>query len=159
MTLINALEIIKAEGITKICGWGHIDKVIDNARGIEETAARVIETGIGSVKSWQYHIDHADDNFIVRTNGHVIIGTWYESGNGTRFCMATYGDYDTEAEMKADFDAWNINRQAEEIADQMTAERPGELPRAAWVAIATAELKAAAEAARAAFERDFPTTA
>ncbi len=159
MTLINALETIKAEGITEICSWGHIDRVIDNAHQIDIDAARILETGVGCTSWAQHHIDHADDHFIARTNGHVIVGTWYESGSGTRFPMATYGDYDTEAEMNADFDAWNINRQAEEIADQMTVKRPGELPRAAWVAIATAELKAANEAAHAAFERDFPTTA
>lgn len=32
----------------------------------------MIETGIGDVDGWQYHIDHADDHYIIETeDGHT----------------------------------------------------------------------------------------
>lgn len=152
MKLVNALETLKAKGITRLVGLSNdkgnesnIDAYIDNARRVDEDAARWPEQG------WaKYHTEHADDHYIVETNGHHIIVTKYE-----KFDMATYGDYDTEAEMYAAFKEWEIKRDAEAIADEMTATRPGELPRAAWVLIATAELKAASKAAHEAFEREF----
>lgn len=152
MTLINALETLKAKGITRLAGLSssegnesNIDKYIDNARRCDEDAARWPEQG------WaQYHTEHADDHYIIETNGHHIIATKYDG-----FDMATYSNYDTDEEMYAAFDAWKIAQQAEAIADEMTTTRPGELPRAAWILIATAELKAAHAAAMAAFERDY----
>ena len=155
MTLVNAIKELMKKGITNFPGWT-AQAALENAIRIEETAKKVIETGIGDVKSWQYTIDNADNNYIVETNGHYIIATRYISGNGTPFSMATYGDYENEKEMYADFKAWELERDAEEIADKMEAERPNELPRVAWLAIARAELKAAAEATEAAFKRDFP---
>lgn len=153
MTLINALETLKAKGITQLAGLhdgesdvNNIDKYIENARRCDEDAARWPEQG------WaQYHTEHADAHYIVDMgDGHYIIATQYDG-----FDMATYSNYDTDEEMYAAFDAWKIAQQAEAIADEMTTTRPGELPRAAWILIATAELKAAHAAAMAAFERDY----
>jgi hypothetical protein len=154
MTLANAIRELMGKGISNFVGWT-AQAALENAISIEATAKRVIETGIGNVESWQYTIDHADDNFIIETNGHHIIATWYETSNGASFCMATYGDYDTDEELQADFDAWKIATEAAEIADRMERERPGEFPRAAWLAIATAELKSAYAKANAAFEKEF----
>ena len=154
MTLANAIRELMGKGITNFVDWT-AQAALENAISVEETAKRVIETGIGDVRAWQYTIDHADDNFIIETNGHHIIATWYEASNGTRFCMATYGDYDTNEELQADFDAWKIATEAAEIADRMEQERPGEFSRMAWLLIATAELKAAYAKANAAFEKEF----
>ncbi len=148
MTLIDALEILKAKGITcltGLCNQKDIDKYIDNARRCDEDAQRWPEQG------WaKYHTDHADDHYIVEANGHHIIVTKYDG-----FDMPTYGDYDNGEEMSADFDEWRIMPDAESIADEMITKRPGELPRAAWVLIAANELRAANKAATEAFEREY----
>ena len=153
MKLTDAIKTLMDKGITRLAMTGgtvDIEKVLEKAISVDENALKHCDT------EWaRYQIDHADKDFIIETNGHYIIATWYESGNGTRFCMSTYGDYDTDEELCADFEAWKIAREAEEIADKMEAERPNEMPRAAWIAIATAELKAAYAAADAAFKRDF----
>jgi hypothetical protein len=150
MTLIQALETLKDNGIVKLAGLSgenNIEKFIKNARRCDEDAEKYSEQG------WaKYHKEHADDNFMVETNGHHIIATHYDG-----FDMATYGDYDTEEEMYAAFDEWKIAQEAEVIADEMTAKRPDELPRAAWVLIATNELRAAYKASHEAFEREFKT--
>lgn len=71
--------------------------------------------------------------------------------------MPCYSTYETEEEMNAAFEAVQIAEQAESIAQEMDTTRLGVLPHAAWIVIATAELKAAYAAANAAFNRDFPT--
>ena len=154
MTLIQALETWKEEGITCLVGAAsesNIDQYIENARRCDADAERFAD------QEWaKYHKEHADDNFAIKTDdGHNIIATWYVSGTGTRFCMATYSDYETDEEMRAAFDEWEIAKEAGEIADKMETERPGELPRAAWILIATAELQAAYKAGEIAFEREF----
>jgi len=153
MTLIDALETLKAKGITKLTGMynqADIDKYIDNARQGDEDAANVLSRYPDM--SWaQYHMDHMDNHFIAEINGHHIIATHYDN-----FDMATYGDYDNDDDMEADFDAWRITRDAATIADEMMVSRPGELPRAAWILIAESELRAANKAANEAFEREYP---
>ena len=153
MTLINALETLKAQGITKLAGLtsgdikeSNIEKYIENARRCDEDAARWPEQG------WaQYHVAHAEGNYIVNMeDGHHIIATNYDN-----FDMPTYSDYEDEAEMYAAFEEWKIQRDAEAIADEMMETRPGEFPRAAWVLIAISELRAAHKAADEAFEREF----
>jgi len=102
----------------------------------------------------RYHIEHEDSHFIVEVKSHYIIATTYESSinPGTKFNLATYGtEYETEEEMKADFDEWDIKNEAEKIADEMMAERPGVLPRAGWVLIAMKELQKCREESHAAF--------
>lgn len=148
MTLIDALETLKSKGITKLTGMHNvsdINRYIDNAVQSHEDSVRWAD-----VPCHKYSLDHEDDHYIVETNGHHIIVTKYDG-----FDMATYGDYDSDEAMRADFDEWRIMRDAESIADEMTAKRPGELPRAAWVLIATAELKAALKNSREAFEREY----
>jgi hypothetical protein len=86
--------------------------------------------------------------------GRYIIATTYESSlnPGTTFNLATYGaEYETEKQMKADFEEWSIKHEAEKIADEMMTERPGILTRAGWVLIAMNELKKCREEADAAF--------
>jgi hypothetical protein len=154
MTLINAIQELINRGATTFDGRTFAE-LLEWAQENDKTAARVLETGNGDTKWAQYHFEYADANKIIETNGHLIIATEYEGMNGNAFWMATYGDYETEAELYADFDAWKIATEAEEIADKMEKERPGEFPRAAWILIATAELKAAYKAAEIAFNREF----
>lgn len=150
MTLINALNELKAAGINRLVGMSNttdIDTYIDHAK---ETHALAVKYA-PEVSSWQYSLDHENDHRMITTeDGHHIIATNYGA-----FEMATYSDYDTEDEMTAAFDAIRIAEQAQAIADEMTATRPGELPHTAWVLIATAELKAAYSAASVAFEREY----
>jgi len=152
MKMTDALETLKAKGITKLTGMYNqtdIDVYIDNAHQGDENAAEVLSRYPDM--SWaQYHMDHIDGHYIVETNGHHIIVTNYDT-----FDLPTYGDYDNAEDMRADFDAWRIMRDAEKIADEMLLTRPGELPRAAWVLIAANELRAASKAADEAFEREY----
>jgi hypothetical protein len=158
MTLVQALEALKEKGITCLCGMhgkagASIDFYIDNARQHDEHAR------IHSDQGWaQYHMEHLDDSFIIETNdGHHIIASRKISGSGVPYSMATYSDYATDAEMSSAFEEWEIDTQANEIADQMMAERPGELTREGWLLIATAELREALKANKEAFEREFST--
>ncbi len=148
MTLIDALETLKAKGITKLTGMynvSDIERYISNAVQCHEDSVRWAD-----VPCHKYSLDHEDDHYMIETNGHYIIVTKCDG-----FDMPTYGDYDNDEEMTADFDEWRIVRDAESIADEMTATRPGELPRAAWVLIAANELRAANKAATEAFEREY----
>ncbi len=152
MKMVEALKVLKEKGITSLTGMHgqtDINCYINNARQSDDNAADVLSKYPDM--GWAiYHTEHADAHYIVETNGHHIIVTKYD-----RFDMPTYGDYDSEESMHADFDAWRIQRDAELIANEMTDKRPGELPRAAWVLIAAAELKAAHKASMEAFEREF----
>ena len=150
MTIIEALEILKGKGITTLTGMynqSDINVYIDNAIQSHENSIRWAD-----VPCHKYSLDREDQHYMVETNGHHIIVTQYEN-----FDMATYSDYDTEKEMYAAFDEWNIARDAEVIADEMATKRPNGLPRTAWVLIATSELRTAHEAAHAAFERKYPS--
>lgn len=156
MTLIEGLEELKANGITKLVGMAGISDInvyLDHAQENHKNAVKYAAKGI---QTWQYELDHENDSFMAETaDGHHIIGTTYYTADGKPFGMATYGDYETEEEMCRAFDEWKISKQANDIADEMSAKRPGELPHAAWVLIATSELKAAYKAAGEAFEREF----
>ena len=151
MTIIEGLNQIKNAGITKLVGMHNttdIDTYIEHATQSHENAVKYAAMGI---ETWQYTLDHEDESrMIITEDGHHIIATRYGDIE-----MATYSDYSTEDEMNAAFEAIQIAEKAEGIADEMTAGRPGELPREAWVLIATAEIKAAYKAAKAAFERDY----
>ncbi len=149
MTLVEALEILKAKGITRLGGMAtetNIEQYIANARGCDEDAEKYPD------QEWaQYHREHADAHYIVETGGHHIIATHYDT-----FDMAIYSDYESDDEMIAAFRQYEILRDAEAIAEEMLSKRPGELPKEAWVLIATSELRAAHKSAMEAFERDFP---
>ncbi|WP_371367825.1 hypothetical protein SRRS_16210 [Sporomusa rhizae] len=147
MTLIEALETLKSKGITKLSGMvgeNDIEKYIDHAVQSHEISA-----SLAHIPCHQYHLDHEDDHYIVETNGHFIIATHYGS-----FDMATYGNYDTEEEMHADFDEYRIIKQAQAIADQKVKDG-SKIPRAVWLAVAINELRQAHIAAHAAFEREY----
>ena len=154
MTLINALNELKAKGITKLVGMvgkTDINEYIGNAKRSHDDDIKWAD-----VSCHKYSLDHEDDNYMITTNdGHHIITTIYGTAEGKPFNMATYSDYETEEEMNSAFDEYEIKRKAEEIADKMTKSRPDELPRMAWVLIATSELKAAYKASKEAFEREY----
>lgn len=151
MTLINALEELKAQGITKLTGMCGITDINEYLAHAQENHNNAVKYAAQGIATWQYSLDHENNSqLIVTADGHHIIATNYDGFN-----MATYSDYETDEEMSAAFDAWRISRDAEAIANKMDAERPGELPHAAWVLIATAELKAADKAANEAFDREF----
>ena len=156
MTIIEGLNELKAQGITKLVGMAgesDIDVYLDHAQANHENALKWGNPEHDDyVGSWEYCLDHEDDSFMVATaDGHHIIATRY---NG--FDMADYSDYSTEEEMNAAFNAWEIAKQASEIADE-NAEQGSTLPREAWVLVATMELKAAYKAADKAFKREFET--
>jgi len=150
MTLINALEELKAQGITKLVGMAgetDIDTYIEHATENHKNAVKYAAMGI---QTWQYSLDHEDDSFMIETaDGHHIIATHY----GT-LDTATYSDYSTEEEMDAAFNAWEIAKQAAEIAEEKV-KQGNSLPREAWVLVATMELKAAYKAADEAFKREY----
>lgn len=151
MTIIEGLNQMKNAGITNLVGMYNItdiDTYIEHVAVNHENAVKYAAMGI---ETWQYNLDHEDENrMIITEDGHYIIATRY--GN---IEMAIYSNYTTEDEMIAAYEAICIAEQAEAIADEMTAVRPGELPHSAWVLITTAELKAAHKAAMEAFEREY----
>ena len=151
MTIIEGLNQMKNAGITKLVGMHgttDIDTYIEHATASHENAVKYAAMG---VQTWQHSLDHEDDSrMIITEDGHHIVATRY--GN---IEMPTYSDYATEDEMNAAFETIQIAEKAGAIAAEMDATRPGELPHAAWVLIATAELKAAHKAAMAAFEREY----
>jgi len=152
MTIINALNILKAKGISRLTGMYNqrdIDRYIENAQAIHDTRVKYAD-----VPCHKYSLDHEDEHFIVETNGHYIIATHFDT-----FDMATYGDYETDEQMTADFNEWQIRQEAEKIADEMMIKRPGEFPPEVWFLIAQNELREAHKAAMIAFERDFPKEA
>lgn len=155
MTLVNGLKELKAKGVTKLVGMvgiSDIDTYIEHATENHENAVKYAAMGI---QSWQYSVNHEDDNYmIVTADGHHIIATTYSTADGRPFDMATYSDYDTEEEMIAAFDEWEIARQAVEIADEK-ARQGDSAPREAWILIATMKLRAAHKTAHEAFEREF----
>ena len=150
MTLINALEELKANGVTRLVGMAgitDIDTYLEHATENHENAVTYAAKGI---ETWQYALDHEDDSYMVdMADGHRIIATHY----GT-FDMATYSDYETEEEMYAAFDEWKIAQQAAEIADEKV-KQDSSLPREAWILVATAKLTAASNAAATAFEHKY----
>lgn len=155
MTLINALEELKAKGITKLVGMAgitDIDTYIEHATENHKNAVKYAARGI---QTWQYELDHEDDSYMAETaGGHHIIATTYHTADGKPFGMATYSDYATMEEMYAAFDEWKIAEQAAEIADEKVKE-DNSLPREAWVIVATTELRAAYKQAGEAFKREY----
>jgi hypothetical protein len=152
MKLTVALEALKGKGFTNLEGMG-IDRYIEKARICDETARKVIRTGIGDVKGWQYHIDHEDDNFVVELNdGNFIIGTWYERTNGTKFRMKTYSTFRTEEQGNAAFEEWHVLDEAKKITEEMLANGQTELPRAILLLVVANELREAGKRADREFE-------
>lgn len=152
MTIINLLKELEADGVTRLVGmYGKSDirDYISSAKEHHEISVKYAAEGI---RCHQYSLGHEDDCRLVTTpDGNRIIAKKY--GN---IEMPCYSTYETEEEMNAAFEAVQIAEQAESIAREMDTTRPGVLPHAAWIAIATAELKAAHVAAKAVFNRDFP---
>ena len=147
MTLIDALETLKAAGTTKITGYGedgltNIDDVIGHAKDVHETAAKY-----ASIECNKYALEHEDDHFIIDTaDGHHIIAEHYST-----YDMPIYSDYSSAEEADAAFRKWQIAQQAAKIAN----EKAGQDSREAWKAVATAELRAAYRAADEAFEHKY----
>ena len=147
MKIVEALEILKGKGITNLTGMynqSDINVYLDNATQSHEDSVRWAD-----VPCHKYSLDHEDNHYIAEINGHYIIATQYDN-----FDMATYANYDTEAEMYADFDEYTIMKQARAIADQKVKEG-SEMPHIAWMMVATHELRLANTAASAAFEREY----
>ena len=138
MTILEGLNQMKNAGITKLVGMHKItdiDMYIEHATQSHENAVKYAAMGI---ETWQHTLDHEDDSrMIITEDGHHIIATKY-----CAIEMATCSDYTTEEEMVAAYEAIRISEQAEAIADEMIATRPGELSRDEWVSIAKAEIKA-----------------
>lgn len=154
MTIIEGLNELKAQGIMKLVGMAgesDINVYLDHAQANHENALKWGNPEHDDyVGSWKYCLDHEDDSFMVETaDGHFIIATHFDG-----FAMPEYSTYDTEEEMNAAFDEWEINEQANKIADEK-AEQGSSLPREVWVIIATSELKAAYKAASEAFKREY----
>ena len=150
MTLIEGLEALKAQGITKLVGMAGITDIGAYLEHVTENHQNAVKYAAKGIQTWQHALDHEDDSYMVDTaDGHHIIATHYGM-----FDMATYSDYDTEEEMIAAFDEWEIARQAAEIADEKVKE-DSSLPREAWVLVAAVELKAAYKAAHEAFECEY----
>lgn len=151
MTLVDALKELKAAGVTQLVGMAHTNDIDAYLAHAEDNHANAVKYAAEGVKSWQYTLDHENDcRLICLADGHYIITDMFGDVE-----MAMYSDYTTEEEMHAAFEAFQIAEQAEAIANEMETTHPGELPRAAWVMIATAELKSAHAAAKATFKRDF----
>ena len=155
MTLINALEELKAKGITRLVGMARItdiDTCLEHATENHDNAVKYAAMGI---QTWRYSLDHEDDSYMAETaDGHHIIATIYGTADGKQFDMATYSDYETEEEMYVAFDEWKIAQQAAEIADEKVRQ-DSSLPREAWVLVATMELRAAYKAEGEAFGREY----
>ena len=149
MTLINALETLKAKGITHLvgmCNSNDINDYISNAQACHDDAVKYSAMG---VETWKDSLEREDDNFIVETKGHHIVATHYSD-----FDMPTYGDYETEEEMTNDFDEWNILRQAKEIADEKVAQG-SDIDHTVWMTVAAHELFAAYAKVEAEFNKTF----
>lgn len=150
MTLIDALNGLKAKGITKLVGMVGVTDIgtyVEHATENHENAVKYAAMG---VQTWQYSLDHEDDHFMIETaDGHFIIATHYDT-----FDMPTYSTYGTTEEAEAAFDEWRIAQQAAVIADEKVKE-DNSLPREAWVLVATMELRSAYKAADEAFEREY----
>ena len=153
MTIVKALYELKAMDIKNLVGMvgvTDIDRYISNAEDVHNTAVKYAAEGIAC---HQYTLDHEDDSRLIATaDGHYIIATRYGDIE-----MATYSNYSTEDEMNAVFEEIQISEKAEEVADEMEIKRPHEFPRAVWVAIATAEIRAAYAAASEMFKREYCT--
>jgi len=80
MTLINALEELKAKGITKLSGMyntNDIDKYIENAQACHD-----LDVKWSDVECHKYSIDHENDHFMIEiSDGHYIIATTYATAN------------------------------------------------------------------------------
>lgn len=150
MTLINALEELKAQGITRLVGMAGITDIDTYLKHAAENHEDAVKYAAKGIQTWQHTLDHEDDNFMIKTaDGHHIIATHY----GT-FDAATYSTYETEEEMYAAFDEWRIAQQAAKIADEKV-KQDNSLPREAWVLVATMGLRAAYKVAGETFEREY----
>lgn len=136
MKLINALNELKELGIQTVTSGSRVHSIDAYISNAEEVLS-------------ENNVDD-DSRLLAMPDGNYIV-TDKTLGFETVLCST----YATEDEAGTAFEAYQIAEQAEAIADEMEAKRPGELPRAAWVMIATAELKSAYAAAKAAFEREF----
>lgn len=155
MTLINALEELKAKGITRLVGMAGITDIDTYLEHATESHKNAVKYAAQGIQTWQYSLDHEDDSFMVEmADGHYIIATTYGTADGKPFDMATYSNYETEEEMYAAFDEWKIAQQAAEIADKKV-KQDSSLPREAWILVATLELRAAYKRADEAFKRQF----
>lgn len=151
MTLINALEILEAKGITRLTGLSgasDISTYMDHAVESHELALQYADTS----SCWKYTLDHEDDHDLVALpDGNYIIVTLYGD-----FDMPIWSTYASDDEMYAAYDEYKVSRQAEEIADEMMVSRPNVLPRTGWIAIATAEIRKAYASLDEEFNRLYP---
>lgn len=136
MTLINALMKLKELGIQTVTSGNRVHSIDAYISNTEDVLTENNVNDNGRLLAMP------DGNYIVTD---MILG----------FEAVQCSTYATEDEAGTAFEAYQIAEQAEAIAAEMEAKRSDELPRAAWVMIATAELKSAHAAAKAAFEREF----
>ena len=136
MSLINALMKLKELGIQTVTSGNRVHSIDAYISNTEDVLTE----------------NNVNDNgrLLAMPDGNYIV-TDKTLGFETVLCST----YATEDEAGTAFEAYQIAEQAEAIAAEMEAKRSDELPRAAWVMIATAELKSAYAAAKAAFEREF----
>lgn len=136
MTLINALMKLKELGIQTVTSGNRVHSIDAYISNTEDVLTENNVNDNGRLLAMP------DGNYIVTD---MILG----------FEAVQCSTYSTDNEAESAFEAFQIAEQAEAIAAEMEAKRSDELPRAAWVMIATAELKSAYAAAKAAFEREF----
>ena len=136
MTLINALMKLKELGIQTVTSGNRVHSIDAYISNTEDVLTENNVNDNGRLLAMP------DGNYIVTD---MILG----------FETVLCSTYATEDEAGTAFEAYQIAEQTDAIAAEMEAKRSDELPRAAWVMIATAELKSAHAAAKAAFEREF----
>jgi len=156
MTIIAALNEMKARGVTTLCGMHektNIDDYIRCAREAhEELHSFGVECAAEGIGFWQYELDHEDDHDLIDIDGHLCIITHYDG-----FDCTTYGDFDTDDEMNDAFHDWQDRKAADEIAREKV-EQGSEMPYNAWYAVALHELKTARKQADTEFNAMFPAT-
>ena len=150
MTLIDALKALQDKGITELVGAvGETDIInyLYYAYQSDEEARRWSE------QSWaKYHMEHADDYFIAKmNNGHYVIA----NNKDNSYNLPVYGTQASEGDMFADFEEWDILRQAQEIADEKVPDK-NESEHCMWMTTAVYMLKEAKEKSMAEFSRMFP---
>lgn len=152
MTIINLLNELKVNGVTRLVGMYGTSDINDYISSAEERHENSVKYAAEGISCHQYALDHENDYRMVTTpdENRIIIGKFGDIE------MPCYSTYETEEEMDAAFEAVQIAEQAESIAQEMDTMRPGVLPHAAWIAIAAAELKATYAVTKAAFNRGFP---
>lgn len=150
MTVIQAIEIMKNNGVKKLSGMygmdsAPIEKYEIHARETHNNAVRYAVEGI---KCWKYTLDHENDYELVKINGHYCIISVLPDG----VRMALYGDFENEEEMKKAFDEWETETEAMRIAKKKAK---GKSDVTAWYFVALKMIREAKAEAKKAFYLQF----